>query len=209
MAFLSPVQVDSVQMAFHRTLRLEATRTFLTGLGIYERARVGLDFEMLTLDVCLQSFRLPEVLNAWGVFRAVELRVVNVLVSLQSAIGGEALSASSPLAGVCSLNHRVAMSILQMSLQVVLARKCLITARLGAGERAFFVVASHVGLEATWTVETLSTASNRANIIPLTASLAICPPRTIVGVVDLVIAGIVRREVVLVERLLRGTCREC
>jgi hypothetical protein len=73
---------------------------------------VGLDFEMLTLDVCLQCLRLPECLVAWGKVGAVELGLVDVSVPLEPSVGGETLAASVPVAYERSLGCRVTMSVL-------------------------------------------------------------------------------------------------
>jgi hypothetical protein len=73
---------------------------------------VGLDFQMLTLDVCLQRLRLPERLVAWGKVGAVELGLVDVSVPLEPSIGGETLAASVPIAYERSLSCRVTMSVL-------------------------------------------------------------------------------------------------
>jgi hypothetical protein len=85
---------------------------------------------------------------------------------------------------------------------VVFAGECLVAAGLGTDERSLLVVASHVCLEATWSVEALR--AGRANVVPLATGLALCPQSTIVGEIDFVISRVVR-SIVLLESILRST----
>lgn len=79
------------------------------------------------------------------------------------------------------------MGILDVACEVVFAGKCLVTARLSAGEWSLLVVTSHVGFEAAWSVEALAAAVKCADVIPLATSLAVCPQGAIVRVGDLVV----------------------
>jgi hypothetical protein len=110
---------------------------------------------------------------------------VNIPVSLEPAIRREALAAAIPVAGVCSLDYGVAVGVFQMTLQMVFTRERLVTSKFGTDEWPFFVVGPHVSLEATWAVEALRAGG--ADVVPVSAGLALCPQGATVGVVDLVV----------------------
>lgn len=189
-----------VHMASKSTLCLEASCASFAGLGIDKGARVGFDLEVLGFDVYFERLLFPERLITWRKLGAVVFRLVHILVSLQPAVGGETLPTPLPIARVRSFGGGITMGVFQVSLEMVFPRKCLVTAWFGAGERSFLVVAPHMGLEATWSVEALRAALHRANIVPLPARLAFCSPGAIVGVVDLEIARRIGDTV-----LVRGT----
>ena len=146
---------------------------------------------MLALDVCFQGLGLAEVLVAGGEVGAVELGGVDVPVTLKAAIGGEALPAARPVACIRPLEHRVAVRVLHMPLEMVLSGEGLVASCDGAGKRALLVVAAHVSLEPARAIEALCAACDGTNVVPLAARLAVGSARAIVGVVGLVGAGIV------------------
>ena len=168
-------------------LCLISARAPRSRLGINKGTRVGLHLLVLTLDVCVQCLLFSEGLVAWRMPGAVELGRVDVLVSLEPAIRGEALATCGPVTDEGSLGGRIAVGVLQMSLEVVFAGERLVAVWLGAGKGAFLVVAAHVGLEPTGTVEALCAAVHGADIVPLAASLAVGSSLASVGVVDLVV----------------------
>lgn len=73
---------------------------------------------------------------------------------------------------------------------MVLPRKRLGTALLRADKWSFLVVATHVRFETAWPVESLAAAVDFAHKVPLAASLAICPPGSIVGEIYFLVRGI-------------------
>jgi hypothetical protein len=77
-----------------------------------------------------------------------------------------------------------------MSLQVVFPRKCFVAANFGTSEWSFSVVASYVRLEAAWPVEAL--VADVTDVVPLATCLTFRPHLAVVGVVDLVVARVVR-----------------
>jgi hypothetical protein len=67
---------------------------------------------------------------------------------------------------------------------VIFPGKGLVTTQLGAGEWAFLVVAAHMGLETTRSIEALAAALDLTDEVPLPASLAVCSPGAAVGEID-------------------------
>jgi hypothetical protein len=119
-----------VYVSLKRILRLVSVCTPVAGLWVHEGARVGLHLHMLGLDVCGQSLLLPKCLVTWREVGAVELGLVDILVSLQPAVGSEALPTALPVAYKSSLGGRVAMSVLEVSLKMVFAGERLVAAGL-------------------------------------------------------------------------------
>lgn len=83
------------------------------------------------------------------------------------------------------------MGISQVTLKVIFPRKILVTSYFWTDERSFLVVAAHVGFETTWSVESLPTAVNLADKVPLSTSLALRSPSTVVGEVYFLVCRIV------------------
>lgn len=194
-------------MPFQGTFSLKSTLTSFSTFCSDKGTRVRLDLEVLSLDMRLKGLVFPEVLVAWRKLGAIELRLVYIHVSLETAIGGEALPTSSPIAGVSAFGDWITVCVLQMPLKVIFAGEGLVATWLGASEGSLLVVTSHVRFETAWSVETLSTGSHWTDVMPLSARLAICSPRAIVREIDFVVARIVRGGV-QVRRVLCRTCRE-
>lgn len=79
---------------------LKPAFALVTRLRVDKCTRVGLDFQVLALDVCCQCLGFPKMLVAGRVLGAVELGLMDVLVSLESAIRGETLPTILPFACV-------------------------------------------------------------------------------------------------------------
>ncbi len=146
---------------------------------------------MLTPDMCLQRSLFPERLTTWRIAAAVKFRFVNVLMSLKSAVRSEALPAAFPVAHKGSLFVRGTVGISKVSLEVVFPGKRLVAAYLWAGERSFLVVATHVGFETAWAVESLATPIDLADEVPLPAGFAVCSTVAVVGEVYYLVHRIV------------------
>jgi hypothetical protein len=99
---------------------------------------------MLTLDVCLQCRLLPKRLVTGRVLCAVELRFVNILVSLKSTGRREGLPAAFPIAHMGSLVVRTRMGVPQVPLEVVFPWEGFVAACFGTNKGPFLVVAAHV-----------------------------------------------------------------
>lgn len=184
--------VSLMHMPLQCALSLVSIRTPIASLCIHKGARIWLDLHVLRLYVCIQCFLLPERLVAWREVCAVKLGVVYILVSLQSAVGGEALSAAFPIASERSLDCRVAVGILDVALEMVLTWEGLVTAIFVTSKRSLLVVAAHVCFEAAWAVEALVAARKCADVVPLAARLAVCPQGATVRVIHPVVARVVR-----------------
>lgn len=81
------------------------------------------------------------------------------------------------------------MCVLDMALQMVLAGERLVAAGLGASEWSLLAMAPLVGFEAAWPIKALTAALEGADVVPRATSLAVCPQRASVGIIDLVVVG--------------------
>lgn len=105
-----------MNMSIQCTLGLIPACALLTRLAIHMCANIWLDFQVLTLDMGLEGFGLPERFIARWIFSAVELGFMDLLVPLQPPVGREALPACIPIADECSLSRWVAVGILDVTL---------------------------------------------------------------------------------------------
>lgn len=82
MALLLSLSMYPMHVSLQSVLSLEPACALLARLFIHMSANVWLDFQMLTLDVCLKGFFFSECLITRRVFGAVVLGLVDIPVPL-------------------------------------------------------------------------------------------------------------------------------
>ena len=189
MLFLYTLSVFLCNMLAQTALGLVSLCASFIRLWIHEGARKRLRFQMGCLDMRVESLLLPKCLVARCITSAVELGVVDVLMPLEPTDRRKSLAASLPITR--KVAFRFGVQILEVSLNVVFARKSLVAIINGAGEGSFVVVAPKVGFEAAGTVEALAAARMFAHVVPLSTRLALGSLLPVVGEVHNVVVRVV------------------